>query len=113
MISAFIVSGLEFGGERFGAAREYAHVGPNGHEQRAALEPVARVGLAGSEDAGRLAGLADTAHGFVDQWLHLRIGYFTRMAERGVQVGGADEHAVNAVDRADGLDIVERHLRFD
>src|SRR5256886_7284841 len=62
MISAFIVSGLEFGGERFGAAREYADVGPDGHEQRAALEPVARVGFVGGQDSGRLACFADAPH---------------------------------------------------
>ena len=44
---------LEFGGERIGAAREDADIGADGDEQRAALEPVARVGLVGREDAGR------------------------------------------------------------
>src|SRR6266850_3473047 len=113
MISAFIVSGLEFGGERFGAAREYADVGPDSHEQSAALEPVASVGFVGGQDSRRLARFANAPHRFVDERLHPRIGCFTRMAERGVQVGRPDEHAVDAVDSADGLDIVERLLRFD
>src|SRR5437762_5347517 len=113
MISAFIVSGLEFGGERFGAAREYADVGPDGHEQRAALEPVARVGFVGSQDSGRPARLADAPDRLVDERFHFGIRDFAGMAERGVQVGRADEHPVDAVDGADGLDIVERLLRFD
>ena len=49
-------------------------VGADGDEQRAALEPVARVGFVGGEDAGRLAGLADAADGIVDQRLHLGVG---------------------------------------
>src|SRR3989475_8446697 len=73
MISAFIVSGLEFGGERFRAARKYADVCPDGHQQRAALEPVARLGFVGGQDSRRLARFADGPDGFVDQRLHLGI----------------------------------------
>src|SRR5438445_11566637 len=106
MISAFIVSGLEFGGERFGAAREYADVGPDGHEQRAALEPVARVGFVGGQDSRRLARFADAPDGFVDPRLHPGIRDFAGMAERGVQVGRAGEHPVGAVAGADGPQLV-------
>src|SRR5438552_10850550 len=64
MISAFIVSGLEFGGERFGAAREYGDVGPDVHEQRAALEPEARVGLGWGQDCSRDVRLAGMQGGY-------------------------------------------------
>src|SRR6266446_5383467 len=76
MISAFIVSGLEFGGERFGAAREYADVGPDSHEQSAALEPMASVGFVWGQDSRRLARFANAPDGFVDQRLHLGIRDF-------------------------------------
>src|SRR5207245_9852572 len=85
MISAFIVSGLEFGGERFGAAREYAGIGSYGHEQRAALEPVVRVGFVGSQDSGRLARLADAPHRLVDERFRLGIRGFFGMADHGVR----------------------------
>src|SRR5262245_30958503 len=35
------------------------------------------------------------------------------MAERGGQIGGADEHAVHALDRGDGLERSERRARLD
>ena len=43
----------------------------------------------------------------------LGIGDLAGVAHRRVQVGRADEHAVDAVDRADRLDAVERGLGLD
>ena len=71
----------EFCRERFGAAREDAGVGADGDEQRAALEPVARVGFVRGEDARRLARLADAADGVVDQRLHLGVRGLAGMAD--------------------------------
>src|SRR6185295_11137742 len=67
----------------------------------------------GSEDARRLARLADAPDRLVDHGLHFRVGDLAGVAERSVQVGRADEHAVDAFDRADRLDVVERALRLD
>src|SRR5712692_6047969 len=74
---------------------------------------MARVGLVRRENSGRLAALADAPDGVVDQRLDLGIGDLAGMAERSMQVGRTDEHAVDAVDRADRFDALERLLGLD
>src|SRR5438552_19181473 len=97
----------EFRRELLGLAREHAGVGADRDEQAAALEPAARVGFDSGEDPRRLSRLADAADGVVDDGHDLRIVRLARVAERGVQVGRADEYAVHAFHRGDFLEVVQ------
>src|SRR5438128_10058851 len=103
----------EFRRELLGLAGEHAHVGPDGDEQAAAFEPAARVGFDAGEDSRRLTCLPDAADRVVDDRHDFRIVRLARIAERGVQVGRADENAVNAFHRGDFLEVVEALLVLD
>src|SRR3979490_2108725 len=93
------LSGLKFRRELLGLACEHAGVRADGDEQAAAVEPAARVGFDAGEDSRRLSRLADAADGVVDDRHDFRIIGLARIAERGVQVGRADEYTVHAFHR--------------
>jgi hypothetical protein len=85
-------------------------VGADGDKERAALEPMPRVGFVWRQDPGRLAAFADAANRFIDERLHRRIRDFARVAERCVQVRRPDKYPVDSVDCADRFDVVQRDL---
>src|SRR5690606_17792305 len=58
-------------------------------------------------DARRLADLPDPLRGLPQGILNDRLLPVTDVAERGCQVVGADEYAVDAINRGDLLDLIE------
>src|SRR3954452_24764084 len=93
---------LELRRERLGAAREEADIGADGDKERAEREPAARRLLAVGQDAGGLAVLDDARDRIVDPRHHLGVGALAGKAERGVEGGRADEHAVDGRARRQG-----------
>src|SRR3546814_2529806 len=80
---------------------------------RAGRDLVARIlGVAG-EHAGRLAGAADALDAFYRLGFGLGVRRLAQIAHRRRQVGRTDEQGIDAVDRGDLLDPVERFARLD
>ena len=81
----------------------FGHIGNWGHpEVQAALE-----------DAGGLADLLEAPYRVLERRLHLGMAPVADMAERGREIVRADEHAVDAIDRGDRLDLIERAFGLD
>ena len=95
-----------------GAAGENADVRADRRKAAADRAVAATFILGCSEHARRLAGLSDAADGVLDHRHHRRIAGLSSLAQVGMQVGRADEHAINAIDGANGLDVLQRLLRL-
>src|SRR5437870_6780030 len=113
LLSLFLCRDLELGREFFTFASKYSDVGTDGYELAAEFEPLPGISLICSENSRRLARLADAANSFIDNRFYFGIRRLTRIAKRGVQVGRANEHAVDSLDAGDLLDIVDGALRLD
>src|ERR1043166_7015952 len=72
-----------------------------------------RVGFNGCENSRSLAGFADSVERSLNGGAHSWMVGFAKMAEVGGEVARADEQPIDAIDRGDGIDILQRPLRFD
>src|SRR3990170_6889666 len=103
---------------------ELLHVGQRGIAQAAdiaagvdhvvaALEHLAPGGARMRHRAHRLAAAPDRFFGARDELRHFRVLELAQLADRAGQVVRADEDYVDAVDRGDGADVVDRLRRLD
>ena len=65
------------------------------------------------QNTGGLADLLQALHRVFERGLHLRVPPVADVAERGRKIIGPDEHAVDALDRRDGLDLRQRLAGLD
>ncbi|MPM46824.1 hypothetical protein SDC9_93531 [bioreactor metagenome] len=79
---------------------------------RAQCQALAGALLVHRKNARRLARRADAAYGVVDGRAHLGVIGLPRMAHAGREIRRADEDAVHAVHRSDGLDLRQCFQRF-
>ncbi len=94
-------------------ASDSTHVDGDGDEGGPDLDAAPREGGVRSQDAGGLARRADAAHRVLDRRDHVGVSGLADVAEARRQVRRADEDAVDAVDRGDLLEPVERLARLD
>ena len=97
--------------ERLALPGEHARVAADGDEQAAELEPVARVGFDGREDAGDLARPHDPRDRVVDRGAHLGVPIVAEMTKIGGEIARTDEQAVDAVDRRDRFEVLRARAR--
>src|SRR5688572_24346532 len=89
----------EFRRERLAGSREQVGIIADRHEPAATLQPMARVGFDGCENARDLPRLLYPRHRGFDCRANLRMRVVAGMPETAGQVAGPDEQAVDAVDR--------------
>ena len=99
--------------ERLGRARQDGGIDTHRRERRAELDAARREGVVRREYPGGLAARANAPDGILDDRRHLRMARLADVAETRRQIGRPDEDAVDALDRRDLLEPVQRLLGLD
>src|SRR3546814_10373872 len=105
------LAGLELARQPLDATHQDGEVGSDGGEQRAELHAAPRKGEVVGQHPRRLARGSYAGDGSLHRRDDFGVEQLSRVAEAGGKVAGADEDAVDAVDRGDLLDGVERLAR--
>ena len=103
---------LETRRQRAAMAGQQIAIEPNRNEHATERNVAPRQRVVGHQDAGGFAGTQDTHKGVLDRGAHPRVVLLADMAHGGRQVSRPDEDTVNAFNRRNGIEVVERGLRL-
>ena len=105
--------GLEFCGQGLATSGQQVQIAADGHDTEPLSQPVARVGLDRSEDAGGFPRFADAATRVLDGSANFCVIRVAKMAQRCRQIARANEQAVHALDCRYRLDVLDCGTSFN